>query len=174
MIKYQKKLYADFGFEPSDDDLPRKDGGIFPRCKYGYIYGFPSKKTVFRKHFVIFFITEELDYDDQITIDPEKYIGMDAFCREAKQAEAFKLPEGFRKEGDKLIYFSLGSMGSVDVELVKRVCSILAKTPYKTIVSKGPLADEYELPEGSCWGEGFLPQTQILPIVDLVITHGGK
>ncbi len=118
-------------------------------------------------------VLEELDYQDLITI-PEKFIGMDAFCRETKPAEPFKLPEGFAKEGDKLIFFSLGSMGSVDVDLVKRVVSILSsKTPYKTIVSKGPLADEYELPK-NCWGEGFLPQTQILPIVDLVITHGGK
>lgn len=90
---------------------------------------------------------------------------MDAFCRETKPTESFKLPEGFAKEGEKLIFFSLGSMGSVDVELVKRVCNILSsKTPYKTIVSKGPLADEYELPE-RCWGEGLLPQTQILPMV---------
>ena len=118
--------------------------------------------------------TAELDYDDLIDI-PEHFIRMDTFCRdEDSLSTTFKLPEGFANESNKLIYFSLGSMGSADVELVKRVTSILSsKTPYKTIVSKGPLADEYELPE-NCWGEEYLPQTQILPIVDLVITHGGK
>ncbi len=64
-------------------------------------------------------------------------------------------------------------MGSIDVQLMKRIVSVLAKTPHKYIVSKGPLGSEYELP-ANCWGENFLPQTKILPLVDLVITHGGK
>lgn len=64
-------------------------------------------------------------------------------------------------------------MGSIDVALMKRVTAILAQTPYSIIVSKGPLAEEYELPE-NCWGEETLPQTQILPLVDLVISHGGN
>ncbi len=66
-----------------------------------------------------------------------------------------------------------GSMGSIDVELNKKFASILAKTPHKVLFSKGPLADEYELPENA-WGEAYVPQTALLPHVDLVITHGGK
>lgn len=65
-------------------------------------------------------------------------------------------------------------MGSIDVELMKRIVAVLAKTPHKYIVSKGLRGDEYELPAANCWGENFLPQTKILPLVDLVITHGGK
>jgi UDP:flavonoid glycosyltransferase YjiC (YdhE family) len=41
------------------------------------------------------------------------------------------------------------------------------------IVSKGPQAGEYELADNMA-GEEFLPQTAILPQVDLVITHGGN
>jgi UDP:flavonoid glycosyltransferase YjiC (YdhE family) len=40
-------------------------------------------------------------------------------------------------------------------------------------VSKGPLADEIVLHDNQA-GEGFLPQPAILPMVDLVITHGGN
>ena len=99
---------------------------------------------------------------------------MDAYCREESNSlEPFKLPPEFAKAGDKLKYFSLGSMGSIDVQLMKRILAGISKTPYKCIVSKGPLHDEYELP-ANCWGEAFLPQTQILPLVDLVITHGGN
>ena len=74
-----------------------------------------------------------------------------------------------------MIYLSMGSMGSIDVSLMKRITGMLGSRPeqYKVIVSKGPLADEYELP-ANCWGESFLPQTHILPLVDLVITHGGN
>jgi len=40
-------------------------------------------------------------------------------------------------------------------------------------VSKGPRADEFELPD-NMWGEARVPQTSIIPEVDVVITHGGN
>ena len=40
-------------------------------------------------------------------------------------------------------------------------------------MSKGPQHADYELAENMV-GEEFLPQTSILPHVDLVITHGGN
>ncbi|RWR98361.1 UDP-glycosyltransferase 203A2-like protein, partial [Dinothrombium tinctorium] len=33
--------------------------------------------------------------------------------------------------------------------------------------------DKYELAD-NMWGQSFLPQLQVLPLVDLVITHGGN
>ena len=50
--------------------------------------------------------------------------------------EPFELPkEIVEMPGEKLIYLSMGSMGSVDVELMKRITSILAKNPnYKVII----------------------------------------
>lgn len=65
-------------------------------------------------------------------------------------------------------------MGSIDVPLVKRILSALETTPHRYIVSKGPLADDYQLPaSGNFWGQAYLPQTRVLPLVDLVISHGG-
>jgi UDP:flavonoid glycosyltransferase YjiC (YdhE family) len=72
-----------------------------------------------------------------------------------------------------LIYLSLGSLGSADVELMQRLVDVLATTDHRVIVSKGPLADEITLHDNET-GEGFLPQPAILPMVDLVITHGGN
>ena len=40
-------------------------------------------------------------------------------------------------------------------------------------MSKGPRADEYDLPD-NMWGAGMVPQTTLLDAVDLVITHGGN
>lgn len=73
----------------------------------------------------------------------------------------------------KLVYLSLGSLGSADVDLMRRLVAILGRTRHRFIVSKGPLADEYELPS-NMWGAAQLPQTNVLPHVDLVITHGGN
>ncbi len=86
--------------------------------------------------------------------------------------EPFALPESLRGDG-ALIYLSLGSLGSADVGLMRRLVGILADTPHRYIVSKGPLADTYDLPD-NMWGAAQVPQTNVLPLVDLVITHGGN
>ena len=77
-------------------------------------------------------------------------------------------------EGDGgLIYLSLGSLGSGDVPLMQRLVEVLGETPHRYVVSKGPQHAEYELADNMA-GEEFLPQTSLLPDVDLVITHGGN
>jgi MGT family glycosyltransferase len=72
-----------------------------------------------------------------------------------------------------LVYLSLGSLGSADVELMRALIANLADAPYRVIVSKGPQHDQLELADNMV-GEEFLPQTSVLPQVDLVITHGGN
>ena len=64
-------------------------------------------------------------------------------------------------------------MGSIDVNLQKKMVNALKDTPHKYIFSKGPRHDEFELAD-NMYGERYLPQTNVLPLVDLVITHGGN
>ena len=87
--------------------------------------------------------------------------------------EPFEVPESLRDGDGSLVYLSLGSLGSADVELMRRLVAVLAETPHRYIVSKGPRADEIDLPD-NMWGEARLPQTSIIPLCDLVITHGGN
>jgi MGT family glycosyltransferase len=75
--------------------------------------------------------------------------------------------------GQALVYLSLGSLGSADVPLMKRLVDVLGRTPHRYVVSKGPQHAEFELADNMV-GEEFLPQTSVLPHVDLVITHGGN
>lgn len=87
----------------------------------------------------------------------------------------FELPHGLgdRVPGSALIYLSLGSLGSADVALMRRLVDVLGKTRHSYIVSKGPQFAEIEL-ASNMYGAEFLPQTRIIPMVDLVITHGGN
>jgi MGT family glycosyltransferase len=78
-----------------------------------------------------------------------------------------------RPQGSALVYLSLGSLGSADVGLMRRLVEVLADTPHRYIVSKGPQHADYELAP-NMWGAEFLPQTRLIPLVDLVITHGGN
>jgi MGT family glycosyltransferase len=86
---------------------------------------------------------------------------------------AWEVPENLRDGEGPLVYLSLGSLGSADVELMEKLVAELAEAPYRVVVSKGPQHAEFELADNMA-GEEFLPQTEILPKVDLVITHGGN
>ncbi|MFG1698775.1 glycosyltransferase [Nonomuraea sp. NPDC049309] len=111
---------------------------------------------------------EILDYVADRPLGPTWH-RLDSSVRETD--EDFTLP--FERNEHALIYFSLGSLGSADVELMQRVIDVLGTTPHQYIVSKGPLHEEIKLHD-NMWGEEFLPQTKIIPLCDLVITHGGN
>jgi UDP:flavonoid glycosyltransferase YjiC (YdhE family) len=87
--------------------------------------------------------------------------------------EPWSVPERLRDGDGSLIYLSLGSLGSADVELMRRLVDVLSRTRHRYIVSKGPRADEFGLAD-NMWGEARVPQTSIIPEVDVVITHGGN
>jgi len=93
-------------------------------------------------------------------------------CVRSSDSE-FDIPASLRDGDGALVYLSLGSLGSADVSLMKRLVEVLGETSNRYIVSKGPCHDEYELAD-NMWGEEFLPQPAILPQVDVVITHGGN
>lgn len=112
-----------------------------------------------------------LDYVDERPLD-DTWHRLESSVRETEDAPV-GLPASFTDGTRPLVYFSLGSLGSADVELMRRVIAELAQLPVNVIVSKGPLHDELEL-AANMWGAQFLPQTTILPLVDLVITHGGN
>ncbi|MCW3818135.1 glycosyl transferase [Micromonospora sp. DR5-3] len=110
------------------------------------------------------------DYTDARPLGPT-WQRLESSVRETD--EEFTLPAELADRDGALIYFSLGSLGSADVELMRRVIDSLAKTPHRYIVSKGPLHAEIDLAE-NMWGAEFVPQTKIIPMADLVITHGGN
>ncbi|MEX0850855.1 MAG: nucleotide disphospho-sugar-binding domain-containing protein [Gaiellaceae bacterium] len=93
-------------------------------------------------------------------------------CVRRADAEA-GLPEHVVAGGGRLVYLSLGSLGSADVELMKRLVNVLSGSPHRFVVSKGPQHTEFELAD-NMWGEELLPQPAILPLMDAVITHAGN
>jgi len=117
----------------------------------------------------IYAYPKELDYTE-INPMPPNWFRVDTFHR--KTEEEFKIPEQLLKRTGKLIYLSMGTIGSADIELMKKLVKILSKTSHRYIVSKGPFYDKFELAD-NMWGQKSVPQTNVIPLVDLVITHGG-
>jgi UDP:flavonoid glycosyltransferase YjiC (YdhE family) len=94
-------------------------------------------------------------------------------CVRGEDTQPLDIPPEIAEGEGKLIYLSLGSLGSADVELMRRLIGFLADSHHRVIVSKGPQHAEIELAP-NMFGAEFLPQTKVLPLVDLVITHGGN
>lgn len=112
-----------------------------------------------------------LDYEECLPKEPNWH-RIDYFVRSA-EPETIAVPVDFLDKPGKLIYFSLGSIASNDLKLMREIISILAKAPHKFIISKGFRGDFLDLAD-NMWGENYFDQIQVLQMVDLVITHGGN
>jgi MGT family glycosyltransferase len=122
------------------------------------------------EHLNLYVYPETADYPRTSPLAPTWH-RLESSVRETD--EPWDVPDSLRDRPGALVYLSLGSLGSADVDLMKRLVSVLADTPHRYVVSKGPRSDEFDLPD-NMWGEGRLPQTSIIPKCDLVITHGGN
>ncbi len=122
------------------------------------------------KHLNLYVYPEVADYPRSRPLG-QTWKRLDSSVRETE--EPFTIPSPLSSGDGGLVYLSLGSLGSADVDLMKRLVEVLAATPHRYIVSSGPRSDEFELAD-NMWGEARLPQTSIIPQVDLVITHGGN
>ena len=67
-----------------------------------------------------------------------------------RTSEPWELPEHLREGPGSLLYLSLGSLGSADVELMQRLVDILGATRHRVIVSMGPLAEQIRLHDNMC------------------------
>ena len=124
------------------------------------------------EHLNLYVYPEIIDYVDRRPLDASWH-RLESSVRTTD--DGFELPAQLRDRpaDSALIYLSLGSLGSADVELMKRLVDVLGRTRHRYIVSRGPQHLEYDLAD-NMWGEQFLPQTNVIPMVDLVITHGGN
>jgi MGT family glycosyltransferase len=118
----------------------------------------------------LFIYPSEVDYPRRQPLGPTWH-NLEASVRTTDAA--WLPPEHLAAGNGPLVYLSLGSLASGDLELMRSLVGSLAGLPYRVIVSKGPQHEELELADNMV-GEEFLPQTSILPQVDIVITHGGN
>jgi MGT family glycosyltransferase len=114
----------------------------------------------------------EADYVEDRPLD-DTWTRMDSSVRETDDEYVVPAEVADRPDDSALIYLSLGSLGSADVELMQRLVDVLGTTRHRFIVSKGPQADRITLTDHMV-GAQMVPQTKVIPQVDLVISHGGN
>lgn len=120
----------------------------------------------------IYVFPEEADYVRDQPLG-ETWHRIDSSVRETE--EDYRLPPEFvdRPADSALVYLSLGSLGGADVELMRRLVELLGRTRHRFVVSMGPQAGLLDLAPNMV-GAATVPQTTVIPQVDLVITHGGN
>lgn len=122
------------------------------------------------EHLNLYLFPEVADYVDARPLGPTWH-RLESSVRATD--EPWELPAALAERGAPVVYLSLGSLGSADVDLMRRLVDSLSRTPYSYVVSKGPQHDQYELAD-NMWGAEFLPQPNVIPRCDAVITHGGN
>jgi MGT family glycosyltransferase len=130
----------------------------------------PARDFMWPSPFLNLFVyPEEADYARAGPLPPVWH-RIDASVRTGE--EPYADHERLGTDG-RLVYLSLGSLGSADVGLMQRLIDMLGKTEHRVIVSMGPQHELISLADNMVGAE-FLPQPSILPLVDVVITHGGN
>lgn len=120
----------------------------------------------------LYVFPEEADYTKDRPLGANWH-RMDSSVRETDQDYAIPAAVADRPSDSALIYLSLGSLGGADVDLMRRLIDALGRTRHRYIVSMGPQHELLTLAPNMV-GSEFLPQTKVIPQVDLVITHGGN
>jgi MGT family glycosyltransferase len=152
-----RALWADFDSwvrAQGADGLP--DLEFMPRANAANLYVYPAAA----------------DYLESRPLD-DSWTRMDSSVRGTDDEYVLPAEVADRPDGVGLVYLSLGSLGGADVELMQRLVDVLGSTRHRFIVSKGPQADRINLADNMV-GAQMLPQTKVIPQVDLVISHGGN
>jgi MGT family glycosyltransferase len=152
-----RALWADFdAWVQAQGAQPLPELEFMPRANAANLYVYPA----------------EADYLDARPLDGS-WTRMDSSVRETDEQYVVPAEVAERPAGSALIYLSLGSLGGADVELMQRLVDVLGTTAHRYIVSMGPQAARITLGHNMV-GAQMLPQTKVIPEVDLVISHGGN
>lgn len=152
-----REMWADFdAWAQAQGAAALPELEFMPRANAANLYVYPT----------------EADYLDVRPLD-ERWTRMDSSVRKTDDEYVLPAAVADRPDDSALIYLSLGSLGGADVELMQRLVDVLGTTRHRVIVSKGPQADRITLADNMV-GQQMLPQTKVIPLVDLVISHGGN
>lgn len=114
---------------------------------------------------------EIIRYHRDQTLDKKRFIYLDGCMR---QEETYQPPAFATCQSAPLVLTSFGSLGAMDVALIKRMISVFADMPYRFIVNAGPWRDEYtEIPD-NVFVDDWLPQAAVVAQASLFIHHGGN
>lgn len=105
---------------------------------------------------------------------PGNWIRIDSTISPLEEIKPYEVPARLTELTGELIFFSMGSLFSNCLPVMRRLIDMLGQLPYRFIVSKGPRGDLLGDLPANCEGANFVPQRSVLATVQMAIHHGGN
>ncbi|WP_428688337.1 glycosyltransferase [Roseibium sp.] len=104
-------------------------------------------------------------------LDPDRFVFLDGCVRH----EVDYLPPRFARCNDEpLVLTSFGSLGAMDVDMMKRMIDVFERLPFRFLVNAGPWRDEYSDVPDNVFVDSWFPQPSVVRQASLFIHHGGN
>jgi len=110
-------------------------------------------------------------FEREMPLDPQKFVYLDGCVR---QEAPYTLPHFASHQDAPLVLTSFGSLGAMDVSMIKRMIDVFAGLPYRFIVNVGPWRDDYSRIPDNVFLESWFPQPSVVEQSSLFIHHGGN
>lgn len=110
-------------------------------------------------------------HNRQTPLDPDRFVFLDGCVRR----EADYQPPRFAAHNEApLVLTSFGSLGAMDVSMIKRMIAVYADLPYRFLVNAGPWRDEYSDVPNNVFVDSWFPQPSVVSQASLFVHHGGN
>jgi MGT family glycosyltransferase len=114
---------------------------------------------------------EIVRFERTTPLDPQKFAYLDGCVR--KEAP-YAMPV-FAAQNDKsLVLVSFGSLGAMDVAMIRRMIAVFATLPFRFIVNAGPWREDYAHVPDNVLLESWFPQPSLVERSSVFIHHGGN
>jgi MGT family glycosyltransferase len=114
---------------------------------------------------------EIVRHDRRAPFDPQTVVFLDGCVRH----EAPYTPPRFASHNEApLVLASFGSLGAMDVDMMKRMISVFATLPYRFLVNAGHWREEYRDVPDNVFIDSWFPQPSVVEQASLFIHHGGN
>jgi len=114
---------------------------------------------------------EPLAFHRRHPLDPRRFQYLEGCVR---RDEPWTPPHFARHDDGPLLYLSYGSLGTHDIDLMKRQIDLLGRLPWRVLVNVGDYVDRYTGLPGNVRVASFFPQPSVLPHCEVVVHHGGN
>ncbi len=122
-------------------------------------------------HLNLLLAPEIIRYSRQKPLDPSRFVFLDGCVR---QEADYQAPVFAAYNDQPLVLTSFGSLGAMDVSMIKRMLEVFATLPFRFIVNVGPWRDEYTEVPDNVFVDSWFPQSSVVEQASLFIHHGGN